>query len=195
MEKLKRIDYTAKILPLVVEPDPRLHQVSASVEIVTPEIQKLMEDMLYSMYHYHGIGLTAVQVGVMRKVIVIDVDQATTHRHKCDDSSCDMHIPLHGNQPLFMINAEITWASKEKQKYCEGCLSLPGIDSEVERPSVVKVKYLDYWGQEREEEFGHNLLSVCVQHEIDHSNGIVFIDHLSRLKRDVLRKKMLKAKR
>ena len=194
MENIKRIEYTPKILPLVVEPDPRLRQRSEMVDVVDHEVRVLMEDMLHSMYHYRGIGLTAVQIGLMRKVIVIDIDQPNNHADTCKDHDCFEHVPFHGNQPLFMVNAEIIWASKEKQKYCEGCLSLPGWDAEVARPSVVKVKYLDYWGQEHERQFGPNLLGVCVQHEIDHSNGIVFVDRLSPLKRDILRKKMLKVR-
>lgn len=174
-----------KTLPLVTEPDPRLHIPSKAVEKVTDEIRKLMHDMLETMYKSEGIGLAAVQVGVHLKVVVMDIDQRAHEEN----------MPLvHEGKPIFMINPEIVEKSKEKIMFCEGCLSLPTVRSDVERHEWVVVEYLDYDGNKQRKKFD-GLLSICAQHEIDHTNGIIFIDHLSRLKKEFFMKKLIKLRK
>jgi peptide deformylase len=135
----------------------------------------LVDDMFETMYAAPGIGLAGIQVGVPRRVIIMDLS-------KKEDS----------RKPEVLINPEITWASEEKSTYEEGCLSIPEYYEEVERPAVVRVKYFDLEGAERQVE-GNGLLATCLQHEIDHLNGILFIDHISKLKRDRVIKKFAKA--
>lgn len=166
------------ILPIVIAPDPRLKQVAAPVAEVNEEIRTLMNDMLESMYNAHGIGLAAVQVGIMKRVIVVDVE----HR--------DNHLP--GN-PLKMANPEIVTASEDLSVYQEGCLSFPQQYSDVERPAEITVRYLDENNKQQELQ-ATGLLATCIQHEIDHINGISFVDHISRLKRDMIVKRLQKAK-
>lgn len=167
------------VLPIIIAPDPRLKQVSARVESITPEILQLLDDMLDTMYAAKGVGLSAVQVGAMVRVVVMDTEQGD------DDSK--------GN-PLKMINPEIVSESDEPNIYKEGCLSFPGQYSEVERPKVVTVSYMDEHGKMHRVEMD-GLAATCIQHEIDHMNGIVFVDHISRLKREMIIKKLIKAKK
>lgn len=153
-----------------------LKQVSTPVEgPVTDELRVLMDDMLETMYDAPGIGLAAVQVGVAKRIIVMDIAQREGER-----------------EPRYFINPEITWRSEETLPYEEGCLSVPEIYDEVERPAKVKLTYLNYEG-ERVEEEAEGLYAVCIQHEMDHLEGVLFIDHLSRLKRDQAVKKVKKA--
>ena len=159
---------------ILIVPDPVLKQVSKPVAVVDDALRALMDDMLETMYAAPGIGLAAIQVGVPKRVIVMDIARAEEPK-----------------QPRFFVNPEILWASEERFAYEEGCLSVPEIYDEVERPSQVKLKYLDYQGQEIVEE-AEGLFAVCIQHEMDHLEGVLFIDHLSRLKREQAVKKVKK---
>jgi peptide deformylase len=167
------------VLPIVIAPDPRLKTPSQPVMEITPEIHRLMDDMLDTMYAAKGIGLSAVQVGVLKRIIVVDVEQREEEgtRH-----------------PIKMINPEIIGETEELNLYNEGCLSFPGQYSEVERPEAIRVRYLDEHGQQQVIE-ADGLLATCIQHEIDHMNGVVFVDHLSRVKRDVILRKVQKARK
>ena len=163
------------LLPILCYPDPKLHKVAKPVQAVDARIQTLISDMLETMYDANGIGLAATQVDVHERLVVIDVSEER-------------------NEPLVLINPEITWASAEKQINDEGCLSVPGIYDGVERASAIKVKALDRDGQSREIE-ADGLLAVCIQHEMDHLLGKVFVEYLSPLKRNRIKTKMVKAKR
>ncbi len=156
-------------------PDKRLRLVSERVKHVDVGIRKLVDDMFETMYKAPGIGLAAIQIGIAKRVITMDLS-------KKEDN----------HEPHVFINPEIIWTSDETAKYEEGCLSIPDYYEEVERPSQVKVKYLDRDGKTRELD-AKGLLATCLQHEIDHINGILFIDHLSKLKRDRVIKKFAKA--
>jgi peptide deformylase len=162
---------------ILTAPDPRLKAISTPVEKVDGEIRKLAEDMADSMYAADGVGLAAVQVGVPKRVIVMDLDQK--------DGKKDWRV---------FINPKILWASEEKVIYEEGCLSVPEFYDDVERPSRIKAEYLDLDGKRIEIE-ADGMLATCLQHEMDHLEGILFIDHLSRLKRAMLLKKLTKAKK
>ncbi len=151
---------------ILTVPDPRLKQVSTPVEGVDDALRALMDDMLETMYAAPGIGLAAIQVGVPKRVIVMDLAR-------------EGEPPA----PRFFVNPEIVWASEETAPYEEGCLSVPDIYDEVERPARVKLRYLNYQGDQVEED-AEGLFAVCIQHEMDHLAGVLFIDHLSRLKRD-----------
>ncbi|GLR24231.1 MULTISPECIES: peptide deformylase [Alphaproteobacteria] len=163
------------IKPLIILPDPLLRQVSAPIERVDAELQKLADDMLETMYEAPGIGLAAIQVGVARRLLVIDVAKEGE-----------------GKRPQVFINPEIITSSDERSVYEEGCLSIPDYYAEVERPAFVTVKSLDREGKEQLTK-ADGLLATCLQHEIDHLNGILFIDHISRLKREMVIKKFTKA--
>ena len=154
-----------------------LKKVSAPVETVDDDLRALMDDMLETMYAAPGIGLAAIQVGVPKRVIVMDLARAEEPK-----------------APRYFVNPKILWASEEMFVYEEGCLSVPEIYDEVERPAHVRISYLDYNGQQVEEE-AEGLFAVCIQHEMDHLNGVLFIDHLSRLKRDRAISKVRKAAR
>jgi peptide deformylase len=154
-----------------------LKQVSAPVETVDDDLRALMDDMLETMYAAPGIGLAAVQVGVPKRVIVMDI--ARTDEPKA---------------PRYFVNPEILWASQETLPYEEGCLSIPEIYDEIERPAQVRLRYLDYDGKLVEED-AEGMFAVCIQHEMDHLQGVLFIDHLSRLKRDRAIAKVRKAAR
>ncbi|WP_218241727.1 peptide deformylase [Comamonas fluminis] len=163
------------ILPILCYPDPRLHKVAQPVAKVDERIQTLVKNMFETMYDAQGIGLAATQVDAHERVIVIDVSEER-------------------NEPLVLINPEITWASEEKQIGDEGCLSVPGIYDGVERSTSVKVKALDENGNSREIE-GEGLLAICMQHEMDHLMGKVFVEYLSPLKRNRIKTKMVKAQK
>jgi peptide deformylase len=156
-------------------PDPRLRLVSKPVATITDDIRTLVADMFETMYAAPGIGLAAIQVGVPQRVVTLDLA-------KKDEAK----------QPLVVINPELVWSSEERSTYEEGCLSIPEFYEEVERPAQVKVRYTDLDGQAHEVE-ANGLLATCLQHEIDHLNGILFIDHISKLKRDRITKKFAKA--
>ncbi len=165
------------IRPILTVPNPILKQVSEPVEKVTDETRALMDDMLETMYDAPGIGLAAVQIGVPLNVIVMDLAR-------------DGEEP----QPQYFVNPEILEDVEDVQPYDEGCLSVPDIFDTAERAERVKITYLDYNG-ERVTEWAEGLYAVCIQHEMDHLKGIVFIDYLSRLKRDRAVKKVMKAEK
>lgn len=171
-------------LPLVYVPDIRLAQVSQSVAEVNREVKAALENMLHTVHHEGALALAGVQVGIMQRLVVIDIDGAYRDRGK--DGM------MHGGKPLFMVNPEIIEASNEKTAIEEGCMSIPGVSVEVPRPRAVKVRYLNENGKECMLETKDNLLTACVQHEIDHTNGILIIDILSPLKRDMQVKKSIK---
>lgn len=165
------------LLPIIVAPDPRLKRVSAPVKRVDQKIRRLMDDMLETMHQAPGIGLAAPQVGVLKRVIVVDMAREGEEP-----------------RPYRMANPEIIWVSDDDASYEEGCLSLPEHYAEVVRPAAVKVRYLDHEGEPREIE-ADGLLATCVQHEIDHLDGILFVDHLTALKRNMILRKLSKAKK
>lgn len=173
------------VLPLVVAPDPRLEIKSKPVEKVDDELRRFMDDMLETMYASNGIGLAAVQVGVHKRILVMDVARGSDRYEGSETGK---------SEPLFLVNPEIIYESEEHNVYEEGCLSFPGQYAEVERPKKVKVKYLDYHGKEQVMD-ADELLATCVQHEIDHLNGVVFVDHISKLKRDMIIRKLIKQKK
>jgi len=163
------------LLPILCYPDPRLHTVAKPVQQVDDRIRRLVADMLETMYDANGIGLAATQVDVHERVVVIDVSEER-------------------NQPMVLVNPEIEWASPDKQVNDEGCLSVPGIYDGVERSNSVRVRALDEHGQSRTIE-AEGLLAVCIQHEMDHLLGKVFVEYLSPLKRNRIKTKMLKSRR
>jgi peptide deformylase len=165
-------------LDIVTLPDPVLRQTSAPVEEVGDELRKLLLDMLETMYEAPGIGLAAIQVGIPKRILTIDITRGEEEE----------------KQPLFLANPEILWRSDERSVYEEGCLSIPEYYAEVERPARVGVRFLDYHGKPRELE-AEGLLATVIQHEVDHLDGVLFIDHLSKLKRDMVIKKFTKAAR
>jgi peptide deformylase len=156
-------------------PDPRLRLVSKPVNAIDDEVRSLVADMFETMYAAPGIGLAAIQVGVPQRVVTLDLA-------KKDDPK----------KPQVVINPEILWSSEERGTYEEGCLSIPELYEEVERPAQVKVRFTDLDGTVHEVD-ANGLLATCLQHEIDHLNGVLFIDHLSKLKRDRIIKKFTKA--
>lgn len=162
-------------LDIINVPDPLLKTMSDPVAQVDDEVRRLLDNMAETMYAAPGIGLAAIQVAVPKRIIVMDTSAEEEEK-----------------QPLFLVNPEVTWESEEFNVYNEGCLSVPEHYAEVERPSEVKVKYLDYDGKEQEL-LMDGLAATCVQHEIDHLNGVVFIDYLSKLKRNMIIRKVQKA--
>ena len=170
------------VLPIVEIPDPRLRLVSKPVETIGDDTRTLVADMIETMYAASGIGLAAIQVGVDRRVLVIDLQAEEDADGK----------PIRA--PKAYINPEILSVSDEISTYNEGCLSIPEQYAEVKRPARARVRWQDEQGASFEEEL-HGLLSTCMQHEIDHLNGVLFVDHVSRLKRDMLLKKLAKQRR
>lgn len=164
------------VRPILTAPDPRLKAVSTLVAKVDGAVRMLIADMIESMYAAEGIGLAAVQVGEPRRVLVLDIDQKDGKKN-----------------PRAFINPVILWASDETMTFEEGCLSVPEIWDEVERPSRIRLEYLDEAGKQQELE-AEGLLATALQHEMDHLEGTLFIDHLSRLKRSMALKKLEKAK-
>ena len=165
------------ILPIIVAPDPRLKIVCKPVERVDDDVRRTMDDMLESMHAANGIGLAAPQVGLDRRIIVVDISG-----------------PDETPNPIRMANPEIVWVSDDDVEREEGCLSLPEHYSTVQRPSAVRVRYLDHENEIREIE-ADALLATCIQHEIDHLDGILFVDHISALKRNIILRKLTKMKR
>lgn len=162
---------------IIIEPDPILREKSSPLEKVDNELRKLMDDMLETMYSAPGIGLAAVQVGILKRLIVIDISKEDEKKN-----------------PIFFVNPEIIYQSSKMSTYEEGCLSLPGFYAEVERPTECHINYLDYNGKRKKLE-ADGLLATCIQHEVDHLNGVLFIDHISKLKRDMIIKKLRKNKK
>jgi peptide deformylase len=170
------------VLPIVEVPDSVLREVSAPVPKVDDAVRTLVADMTETMYAAHGIGLAAIQVGVPSRVVVIDLQEGEDEEGK----------PI--RSPRAYINPEILSVSDERSTYNEGCLSIPEQYAEVERPARCRVRWLDEQGAGHEEELD-GLLATCMQHEIDHLNGVLFIDHISRLKRSMLLKKLDKQRK
>ena len=164
---------------IVLVPDPVLKAVAQKVETVDDALRRQMDRMVETMYQANGIGLAANQVGLLNRVFVMDVSSREGEEEK---------------KPVFMVNPEIVHASEERGLYEEGCLSIPGQYAEVERPLSVRVKYLDYNGQPQEV-LADGIMARCVQHELDHLNGVLFIDYLSTLKRNMILRKLEKAKK
>jgi peptide deformylase len=160
---------------IIILPDKRLRLVSAPAKSIDPELRFLIDDMFETMYEAPGIGLAAIQIGVPKRVIVMDLA-------KKDEPK----------EPRVFVNPHVLWRSDEKATYEEGCLSIPEFYEEVERSAQVRVKFLDVTGAEQELE-ASGLLATCLQHEIDHLDGVLFIDHISKLKRDRVIKKFAKA--
>jgi peptide deformylase len=165
------------IRPILTAPDPRLKVVSEPIEKVDAETRALIDDMIETMYGADGIGLAAIQVGVPKRILVMDLDQKDGKK-----------------TPEAYINPKILWASEEMAVFEEGCLSVPEIWDEVERPAHIRAEYLDRDGKRQELE-ADGLLATCLQHEMDHLEGVLFLDHLSKLKRTMVLKKLQKAKR
>ncbi|MFN7038920.1 MAG: peptide deformylase [Alphaproteobacteria bacterium] len=163
-------------LPLVIAPDPRLKQVSVAVDKIDKDLQKFMDDMLETMYHEEGAGLAAVQVGVLKRIMVIDIEE------------------IKRKNPIFFVNPEITFLSEETCIKNEGCLSFPGQRIEIERPSYLTVEFLDYDGNKQKLE-ADDWMARAVLHELDHLNGITTPDHASKLKREMAMKRALKIKK
>ncbi|RAZ86238.1 peptide deformylase [Cereibacter johrii] len=166
------------IRPILIHPDPRLKKICDPVGQITDDLRRLADDMLATMYDAPGIGLAAPQVGVTRRLIVLDCNKES-------DSA---------RRPVAMVNPEVVWRSEDVSTYEEGCLSLPNVFAEVERPAEVKVRWTGLDGREEEEQFA-GLWATCVQHEIDHLDGKLFIDYLRPLKRQMITRKMEKFKR
>ena len=168
------------VLPLVIAPDPVLKKKAKAVEAVDDRLRAFMNDMLDTMYDAQGIGLAANQVGDLRRVLVMDVAQKEDEEAEKD--------------PMVMVNPEVTWSSDQLNVYQEGCLSIPDQYADVERPAEVKVNYLDREGN-KQSIHADGILATCIQHEIDHLNGVLFTDHLSALKRNMIMKKSGKIKK
>ncbi len=161
---------------ILTEPNKFLRQISKNVEKVTEEEQKLMDDMLETMYAANGIGLAAIQIGVSKRIIVIDISKEPEKK-----------------EPMFFVNPIIKNKNQEKATYEEGCLSVPNQFAQIDRPSTCEVEYLDYYGKKKLLK-ADGLLATCIQHEMDHLEGILFIDYLSKLKKSIIIKKLSKLK-
>src|SRR3954447_9200674 len=170
------------ILPIIETPDPFLRRKSSPVEEITPELGTLIDDMFETMYEAPGIGLAAIQVGVPKRILVIDLQEPKEEGGE----------PV--RDPRVFINPEILRASDQEVPYTEGCLSVPDQYAEVDRPDRIRARWLDLDGKTHEEEI-EGLLATCLQHEMDHLEGILFIDHLSRLKREMILKKLAKQRK
>ena len=170
------------IREIVEVPDPRLRQISSPVEEVTDEVRELVSDMFETMYAAPGIGLAAIQIGVPQRILVIDLQEP---EEEGGEPVKDPHV---------FINPEIVQHSDQEVPYTEGCLSVPDQFAEVDRPDQIRARWLDLEGKQHEEELD-GLLAVCLQHEMDHLNGVLFIDHLSRLKREMILKKLAKQRK
>ena len=167
------------LLPIITAPDQRLQSSALPVTSVDAEIRRLMDDMLETMYGAPGIGLAAPQVGISKRVLVIDVN---------------MNENGEPGDPLLVANPTLSWISENKKTTEEGCLSLPGQYAEVERPAQIRVKFIDQHNRNQEFEVD-GLVAACLQHEMDHLDGLLFIDHLSRLKKNMILRKLAKSKR
>ncbi len=162
---------------ILTEPNAILREKSLNVDMVDKDLQKLMDDMLETMYAAPGIGLAAIQIGIPKRVIILDIDQKEGQKN-----------------PMFFVNPEIIEKSENSSTYEEGCLSVPGQFAEITRTEKSFVKYLDYYGQKKEIK-AEGMLATCIQHEMDHLEGILFIDYLSKLKRTIIVKKLSKQKK
>ncbi len=166
--------------PILIIPDAKLRQVAEPIGAVDEAVRALADDMLQTMYEAPGIGLAAPQIGVLRRLVVLDVAKRRDEEAR--------------PEPMVLVNPVVTWSSVETSRYEEGCLSIPDFYEEVERPGVVHVSFLDRDGRPRSIE-AEGILATCIQHEIDHLNGVLFIDYISRLKRHRITRKFAKAAR
>ena len=162
---------------IIIEPDPILRQKSQPLEKVDSQLRKLMDDMLETMYHANGIGLAAIQIGIPKRIIVMDISKNNENKN-----------------PMYFVNPLIKNKNKDLSTYEEGCLSVPNQFAEVDRPSTCEVEYLDYYGEKKILK-AEGLFATCIQHEMDHLEGILFIDYLSKLKKSIILKKLLKQKK
>tara|TARA_Y100000590_G_scaffold420697_1_gene523683 strand:+ start:2426 stop:2950 length:525 start_codon:yes stop_codon:yes gene_type:complete len=162
---------------ILIEPDPFLRQKSEMVDNVDDSIRKVMDDMLETMYNAPGIGLAAIQIGIPKRIIVLDISKDPKKK-----------------EPMYFVNPEKVYTSKDQATYEEGCLSVPGQFAAIDRPDKCHIKYLDYNGDSKEIK-AEGLLATCIQHEMDHLEGILFIDYLSKLKRSMITKKLSKQKK
>jgi peptide deformylase len=176
------------ILEILEIPDPRLRDVARPVAEVNDETRRLAADMLETMYAAHGIGLAATQLGITRRILVIDLQERVSEDEEKEGESEPVR------NPHVVINPELLWVSDELAVYNEGCLSIPEQYAEVERPARCRVRWLDEKGETHEKELD-GLMATCMQHEIDHLDGILFIDHISRLKRNMIVKKLDKMRK
>ena len=174
------------IRPIFEAPDPFLRTISTPVAAVDDEVRTLVADMFETMYDAPGIGLAAIQVGVPKRILVIDLQP--------DAEAEEGAEPVRISEPRVFINPEITWESDELSSYNEGCLSVPDLYADVERPAKIRATWLDETGAAHDEEID-GMLATCLQHEMDHLNGVLFYDHLSKLKRDMIVKKLVKAQK
>ena len=165
------------IRKILTIPDPILRKKSIPVKRIDKEIKNLMDDMLQTMYNAPGIGLAAIQIGIPKRIVVMDLSKDPDKK-----------------TPLYFVNPKIVWKSDVNSSYEEGCLSIPNQFAKIDRPDKCHIKYLDYNGNEKEIK-AEGLLSTCIQHEIDHLNGVLFIDYLSKLKKDIIIKKVSKDKK
>jgi len=172
---------------ILTEPNKLLREKSLVVESIDEDLQKLMNDMLETMYAAPGIGLAAIQIGVPKRVIVLDIEW----RDKSEITNDDKQVER--KNPMYFVNPEIITKSENNLTYEEGCLSVPGQFAEIVRPDKCHVKYLDYYGQPKEL-VAEGMLATCIQHEMDHLEGILFIDYLSKLKKSMIVKKLIKQK-
>lgn len=170
------------LLPILEVPDPRLREKSTAIDVFDGDLQRLIDDMFETMYKAPGIGLAAIQVGVAKRLLVIDLQQPEEEGGEAKRT------------PMVFINPELRPEGEEKRLYTEGCLSVPDQYAEVRRPTVINAKWQDRDGNVHEERI-EGLLATCLQHEMDHLEGVLFIDHLSRLKRGMLMKKLLKERK
>ena len=161
---------------IITEPNKLLREISKPVELVTKEFQKLMDDMLDTMYAADGIGLAAIQIGVPKRIIVMDIERSKDKKN-----------------PMYFVNPVIKERNSEKSTYEEGCLSVPNQFAEIQRPSKCQIEYLNYYGEKKLLK-ADGILATCIQHEIDHLEGILFIDYLSKLKKSMIIKKLSKNK-
>jgi len=172
---------------ILTEPNELLRKKSLIVEKVDKDLQKLMDDMLETMYAAPGIGLAAIQVGVPKRVIVLDIGL----RNESEDTNNEKQVAK--KNPMYFVNPEIITKSINNSTYEEGCLSVPGQFAEIERPDKCHIKYLNYYGEPKEL-VAEGMLATCIQHEMDHLEGILFIDYLSKLKKSMIVKKLAKQK-
>jgi len=183
------------ILPLVIAPNPLLKQTSKLVEKVDDNLREFMQKMVKTMYFEGGIGLAAVKVGVLQRIFVMDIDYETIEHddhhdvnHKCDE------IHTTNCKPHFFVNPEIFEESPEKSGFNEGCLSFPTLRAEISRPKKIQLRFLDFYGNQQTKSFD-GIAATCIQHEIDHLNGITFVDYLNPIKRELMLKKLKKLKK
>jgi peptide deformylase len=179
------------VLNLITAPNPLLKQISKPVEEFNQELKEFIDNMVETMYFEGGIGLAAVQVGELKQILVMDVDYQLQHNHDHDHNHKCSDYQIINPNPQHFINPKIIESSQEISSFNEGCLSFPGARAQINRPKTIKLEYFDYFGNRHQKLF-EGIHATCLQHEIDHLKGIVFIDYVSKIKRDMILKKMQK---